>query len=112
MHSRNDLLSVSFSLGENRVFYFGRSGTGSLTTAGMKRDSIWSRNECMKLPGTITNRMVIRTQFRMNSIRLKRKNTRPMCESQVTWYACDTGASKTYECFSFEAGGLYRDTTT
>ena len=53
-----------------------------LTTDGMNSDSIWSRNECIKLPGTMMNLIVIKTQFMIKRHMLKRKNTSPMYHNQ------------------------------
>lgn len=44
----------------------------------MKSDSISSKKECMKLPGTILKRMVSRMQLMMKSNMFRKKKTRPM----------------------------------
>ena len=53
----------------------------------MNRDSTWSVKECRKLPLLRRKRMVMKTQFIMNKIRLKIKNTMPIASSHVDRYA-------------------------
>lgn len=52
-----------------------------LTEAGIKSDSTWSVNECLKLPGRRQNLVVRRSMFVINRRMLKMKNKRPMIVS-------------------------------
>lgn len=63
-----------------------------LTTAGMNRDSIWSKNECMRLPGTMTNLIVIKMQFMTKRHRLNRKKQMPIYQIQSAWYEFHTSS--------------------